>query len=99
MASQTSLEVKPLSTPHLDIDQLALADMDVQIKDTTSPTYLLKLHCWSKDKFLNQNDEIHLWESNLPKYLFPKVHPFPDIIHFSHACCIPSQRDIVAPKQ
>lgn len=97
MASHTSLDVTPISTPHLDIGHLALADMDFQIKDIASATYLLKLHCWSKDRFLNHTDDICLWKSNLPKYLFPKVHPFNDIIHFCHACYIPSQRAIVAP--
>lgn len=48
---------------------------------------------------MNQNDGIHLWESNFPKYLSPEVHPFLDIIHFYHACYIPSQRSIVAPDQ
>ena len=53
MASQSILDAKPLPTPHLDIDHLQLANRDFQIKDTTSPNNLLKLHCWSKDKFLN----------------------------------------------
>lgn len=99
MASQTSLDKRPLQTPQLDIDHLALADRDFQIKDIASPTYLLKLHCWSKGKNLNQNDDIHLWESNLPTYLFLEVHPFPQIIHFCQACYIPSQRAIVTPDQ
>jgi len=99
MASQTSLDVRPLQIPHLDIDHLALADKNFQIKDIASPAYLLKLHYLSKDRFLNQNDDIHLWESNFPKYLFPEVHPFPDIIHFCHACYIPSQRAIVTPNK
>lgn len=60
MASQTYLDVSPLQTPHLDINHLPLADREFQIKDIASPAYLLKLHCWCKDKFLNQNDEIHL---------------------------------------
>jgi len=45
MAYQTSLDVRPLPTPHLDIDHLALADREFQINDTASSTYLLKLHC------------------------------------------------------
>jgi len=78
---------------------MALAHRDFQIKYTSSPAYLLKLHYWSKDKFLNQNDDVHLWEFNLPKYSFPEVHPFCDIIHFYHACYIPRQRPIGAPNQ
>lgn len=99
MASQTSMDVRPLQTPHLDIDHLALANINFQIKDTASPTYLLKLHCRHKYKFLNHNDDIHLWESNLPKYCFPQVHPFPENIHFCQACYVPSQRSIVTPNQ
>ena len=60
MAFQTSLDMRPLQTPHLDIDHLALSNRHFQIKDTTSPAYLLKLQHWSKDKFLNQNDDIQL---------------------------------------
>jgi len=71
MASQSILNEKSLQTPHLDIDHLPLADRDFEIKDTSTSSHLLKLHCWSEDKFLNKNDDIHLWESNLPKYLFP----------------------------
>ena len=71
MASQRILHEKPIQTPHLDVDHLPLADRDFQIKDTVSPSHLLKLHYWSKDKFLNPNDDIQLWESNLPRYLFP----------------------------
>lgn len=97
MATQNSLDVRPVSTFHLDIDHLALPDRGLQIKDTTTPTHLLKLHCWSRDKFINHANDTQLWESNLPKYLFPKVHPFPDIVHFSHACYIPSQIATVAP--
>lgn len=62
MASQSCLDIRPPQTPHLDIDYLPLANNEFQIKDTASPSHLLKLHCWSKDKFLNQNDDIHLWE-------------------------------------
>lgn len=99
MDFQTSLDVRPMQTPHLDIDHLALADRDFQIKDVASPAFLLQLHCWSKDKFLNQNDDIHLWESNLPKYYFAQVNPFPEIIHFYQACYIPCQKAIVTPNQ
>lgn len=83
----------------MDIHHLALVDWDFQIKDTASFSYLLKVHYWSKEKILNQNDDIHLWESNLPRYLFPEVHPFVEIIYFCQACYIPSQRAIVTPEK
>ena len=99
MASQSTLDVRPLRTPHLDIDHLPLANRDFQIKIIVSHSHLLKLHSSSKDKFLNQNDDNHLWESNLPKYLFPQVYLFPEIIHFYQACYVPSQRAIISPDQ
>jgi len=98
-ASQSILNEKPLQTPHLDIDSLPLVDKYFQIKDISNSSHLLKLHCWSKDKFLNQNDDIHLWESNFPKYLFPQVYLFPKIIHFYQASYIPSERAIISPNQ
>lgn len=99
MATPTSLDVKLVTTPHLDIDHLALEDRYFQIKDTVTQENLLRIHCWANDRFLNHVDNINLWESSFPKYTFPKVHPFLDIVHFYHACNIPSQRVIIAPNQ
>jgi len=99
MDSQSIINEKPLQTPHLDVDHVPLADKDFQIKDTISPSPLLQLHCWNKDKFLNQNDDNHLWEYNLPKYFVPQVYQFPEIIHLCQNCYIPSQRAIVSPNQ
>ena len=99
MASKSILNEKPLQTPHLDVDHLLFSNRDFNIKDTVSPSHLLKLRCWSKDKFLNQNDDIHIWEINFPKYLFPQVYKFPKIIHLCQLCYIPSQRAIVSPNK
>ena len=50
--------------------------------------------------FIIQNFyNIYLWESNLPKYLFPQVYQFPKIIHLCQICYLPSQRAIVFPNQ
>ena len=76
MAAPISMDVRPITTPHLDLDHLPLADKDFQIKDTSTQESPLKVHCQSRDKFLNHADEIGLWESNLPKYQFPQVHIF-----------------------
>lgn len=99
MDAPTSLDIRPATTPHLDIDHLSLADKDFQFKDTVTQENLLRIHWWAKDRFLNHADDIHLWDSNLPKYTFPEIHLFPDIVHFCHACYIPSQRAIIAPNQ
>ena len=77
MASQSILNEKPLQTPHLDIDHIPLANIDFQIKDTVSPSHLLKLRYWSKHKFLNQNDDIHLWKKKKLQILVPTGIPVP----------------------
>lgn len=56
---------------------------------------LLKIHCQSRDKFLNHADEIGLWESNLSKYQFLQAHIFAEILHMCYACYVPSHRTII----
>lgn len=73
--------------------------LTTSIKDTSAYTLLLKIHCWSNERYLNHTDGIGLWESNFPKYQFPQVRVFPDIVHMCHACYIPSQRAIMSPNQ
>jgi len=68
MATLIAIDVRPITTPHFDLDHLPLADKDFQIKDTIVIELFLKVHCKSRDKFLNHADEIGLWESNFPKY-------------------------------
>ena len=80
MFAPITMYVRLVTTPHLDLDHLPLADKDFQIKDTSAYTLLLKIHCLSKDKYLNHTDDIGLWDSNFPKYQFPQVHIFPEIV-------------------
>jgi len=68
MATHVVVDVRPITTPHLDLDHLPMADMDFQIKDTSGYEVLLKIHCLSKDRYLNHSDDIGLWDSNLPKF-------------------------------
>ena len=81
MVAPTALSVKPVFTPHLNLDYLPLANRDFQIKVTVTNDLMIKIYCLVRDTHLNQADEIGLWESNLPKYVFPQVHCFPKIIH------------------
>ena len=73
MASQSILSINPLQPHVLDVDHTPLADKDFKISDTVTDFNLLELHCWSHDKFIDQAHDIHLWDSNLPKYIFPQT--------------------------
>jgi len=68
MATPISIDVRPITTPHLDLEHLPLADRDFQTNATTAIELLLEIHCLSKDSYLNHTDDIGLWESNLPRY-------------------------------
>jgi hypothetical protein len=46
--------------------------------------------------FLDQSDEIGLWESNFPLYLFPQIHHFPEFTLKCQAHYIPDQRAIIS---
>lgn len=97
MAAPVAMDVRPITTPHLDLDHLPLADKDFQIKDTSAYKVLLRLHCLSRDRYLNHSNGIGLWESNFPKYQFPQVHVSLEIVYMCHTCYIPSQRAIMSP--
>jgi len=99
MATLIAMDVRPISTPHLDLDHLPLVDKDFQIKDTTVLELLVKLYFRYRDQYLNHADKIDLWESNFPKYQFLEVHIFPEIVHYFHANYIHSQRAVMSPDQ
>ncbi len=69
------MDVKPVTTPHLDLDHLHLADKDFQSKDTSAYT-LLKIHFWSKDKYLNHTDALAFGSPICPNTSFHKYMSF-----------------------
>ena len=71
-----ALNVAPLNTPYRDLDYLSLVDKDFQIKDLNFTENPLRIYCRCKDNYLNGSDIIGLWESSLPRYLFPSVISF-----------------------
>jgi len=96
MEAPVALNVTPITTRHSDLDYLPLVDKDFQIKDLTFEETTLKLYCKFRDNYLRNADKIGLWESNLPKYQFPTVHIFPDIVHQCHANYDPNMRAIMS---
>jgi len=99
MASQSILIVNPLQPPIADVEHLPLADKDYNIIDTMTDSNLLELHYWSHDKYTDQVDDIHLWESNLPKYIFPQTYLFPEIIRLCQNNYFPNERAIITLAQ
>jgi hypothetical protein len=90
------VEENPFLPPPVDLNQIPLADKDYLITDTRCKFDLAKLHTWFKYTFIDQRDEIGLWESNIPLYLFPQVHHFPEFSFKSQAHYLPNQRAIVS---
>jgi hypothetical protein len=68
----------PFLPPPVDLDKIPLANKDHMIQDTRCEVDFTDLQSWLKDTLLDQSDEIGLWESNLPLYLFPEVHHLPE---------------------
>lgn len=60
MVVPIAMDIRPITTSHLDLDHLPLSEKDFQIKDTTALEPLLKVHCQSRDRYLNHVDEIGL---------------------------------------
>ena len=94
-----ALNFAPLNAPHRDLDYFPLVDRDFQIKDLVLSESPLRNFCYCRDNYLKGSDIFGLWESNLPMYLLPSVHIFPEIIDYCHENYDPNQRAILSPSQ
>ena len=94
-----ALNVAPLNAPHRDLDYLPLVDRYFQIKDLVLCESPLRIFCYCRDNYLKGSDIFGLWESNLPMYLLPSVHIFPEIIHYCDANYDPNLRAVLSPSQ
>ena len=68
---QAEEEENPFVPPPVDLDKIPLVDKDRLIADTICSFDFSDLQSWLQEVFLDQSDEIGLWESNLPLYMFP----------------------------
>jgi hypothetical protein len=69
-------EENPFLLPPIDIDRIHLADKDHLIAYTRCEFDFAYLQSWIKETFLDQSNEIGLWESNLP-LIFSLSSSFP----------------------
>ena len=58
---------------------------------------MFDVYCWLEDKFVEEDDEIDLWETQLPLYIFPKTHSFPKFIRKFQTYYDINQRTVVTP--
>jgi hypothetical protein len=99
MASKTKQaeeEENPFVPPLVDLDKIPLVDKDRLIADTICTFDFSDLQSWLREVFLDQSDEVGLWESNLPLYMFPEVHHFPEFALKCRAHYIPEQKAIIS---
>jgi hypothetical protein len=73
---KSEVEENPFLPPPVNLDWIPLADKDYLISEPRCEFDFSKLHSWFIDTFLDQSDEIGLWDSKLPLYLFPQIHHF-----------------------
>jgi hypothetical protein len=95
-SKQTKGEENPFLSPPVDLDKIPLVDKDQLIAYTKCDFDFLYLQSWLREVFLDQSDEIGLWESNLPLYLFPQIHHFPEFALKYQAHYIPEQRAVIS---
>jgi hypothetical protein len=93
---QAEEEENPFVPPPVDLDKIPLVDKDRLITDTICSFDFSDLQSWLREVFLDQSDEIGLWESNLPLYLFPQTHNFPEFALHCQAHYVPDQKAIIS---
>jgi hypothetical protein len=95
-SKKAEAEENPFLPPPVDLDRIHLVNKDHLIADTRCEFDFTYLQSWLKETFLDQSNEIGLWESNLPLYLFPQLHHFPEFSLKCQAHYLPDQRAIVS---
>jgi hypothetical protein len=95
-SKNSNVEENPFLPPPVDLDRIPLANKDYLISETRCEFDVTELQSWFKDTFIDQSDEIELWESNLPLYIFPQLHHFPEFALKCQAHYLPDQRAIIS---
>jgi hypothetical protein len=95
-SKRSKVKENPFLPPPIDLNRIPFVDKDYLNTETRCEFDFVELQTWFKDTFIDQSDEIGLWESNLPLYLFPQVHHFPEFALKCQAHYLPDQRSIVS---
>jgi hypothetical protein len=94
-SKQSEIEENPFLLPPVDLDQIPLDEKDYLISEPRCDFDFVELYSWLRDIFLDQSDEIRLWESSIPLYMFPQIHHFPKFALKCQAHYLSDQRTIV----
>ena len=78
--------------PVVDLDHQQLIDHLYQISEINYEFYLHEIHNWLHQKHLDSSDEIGLWNSTLPQYIFPQVPYFLEFFTSCQSRYMPSER-------
>lgn len=89
--------VSPLIHPSIDFHNIPLVDRDYKIHETLCEFELFEIYCWLEEKFLDKYNDIGIWESSFPNYIFPCIHSAPEFVRKCHDCYVPNQRVVISP--
>lgn len=64
------------SVPNLN--EMPLVDIQCKILETQCEFDLYELHNWANQKYLDNRDDLSIWELFLPQSTFPQTHIFPE---------------------
>jgi hypothetical protein len=93
---QVEGEENPFLPPPVDQEKIPSVDKDRLIAYIICEFEFFDLQSWLWEVFLDQSDEIGLWESNLSLYLFPQIHRFPEFSLKCQGHYIPDQKAIIS---
>jgi hypothetical protein len=91
-----NMNENPFLTPPIDLDRIPLAEKDYLISETRTEFDFAEIQSLFKCTFIDQSDEIGLWELSFPLYLFPQVDHFLEFALKCQVYYLPDQRAIVS---
>jgi hypothetical protein len=83
--------------PPFNLDHIPLTNKDYKVIEPRCEFDFFELHSWIKDIFLNQSDEIGLWESNFPLYISPQTHHFLNFLSDVKPATCPTKESLPPP--
>lgn len=90
------VEENPMNFPVPNLDKTPLVDTQFKISRTDCEFDLYKFHNWAKKNYLNHNNDLSIWESFLPQFIFSQTHFFHELSTWCHLRYLPSKKAVIA---